>query len=111
MVAPGAVINARWPSPIGVAKACGTDRAATGVARATVVRTVATVATVAAEPDGDVVALTATGESCAGGVTKIISTPSAASPTDPVAIANPRVDRCAVVCWIASRSAAASSDG
>jgi hypothetical protein len=67
--------------------------------------------TVEGVAEGDVVALTATGESCAGGVTKIIRTPSATSPIDPVAIAKPRVDRCAGVWWISSRSAAASSDG
>ena len=48
--------------------------------------------------DGDVVALTATGESWAGGVTRIISTPSATRPIEPVAIANPRVERCTTVC-------------
>jgi len=50
------VINARRPSPIGVASAWGTDRAATGVtARAADSR--------GFDADGDVVALTATGES------------------------------------------------
>ena len=81
-------------------------RAAAGVAlRDAVARTVDEIV------DGVVVALTATGESCAGGVTTIISAPSATRPIEPVAIANPRVDRCTAVCWIASRSAAASSDG
>jgi hypothetical protein len=61
--------------------------------------------------EGDVVALTATGESCAGGVTTIIKAPSATRPIEPVAIAKPRVDRCTTACWTASRSAAASSDG
>ena len=44
-----------------------------------------------------VVALTATGESCAGGVTMIIKVPTAISPIDPVAMANPRVERCSSV--------------
>jgi hypothetical protein len=61
--------------------------------------------------EGDVVALTATGESCAGGVTMIIKVPTAISPIEPVAIANPRVERCSSVWRIACRSAAATSDG
>jgi hypothetical protein len=60
---------------------------------------------------GEVVALTATGESCAGGVTTIMRIPTATRPIDPVAIAKPRVERCTSVCRIACRSAAATSDG
>ena len=94
IVDPGAVISARRPSPIGVASACGTDRAATGVAaRAEDPRP----ADGEFDADGDVVALTATGESCAGGVTMIIKVPTAIRPIDPVAIANPRVERCSSV--------------
>jgi hypothetical protein len=67
---------------------------------------------VAAEDvNGEVVALTATGASCAGGVTTIMRIPTATSPIDPVAIASPRVERCTAVCRIACRSAAATSDG
>jgi hypothetical protein len=108
----GAVINARRPSPIGVANACGTDRAATGVAALDDPRDVPPDrGGETDETDGDVVALTATGESCAGGVTMTIRIPTAMRPIDPVAIANPRVERCTSVCRIASRSAAATSDG
>jgi hypothetical protein len=61
--------------------------------------------------NGEVVALTATGASRAGGVTTIMRIPTATRPIDPVAIANPRVERCTSVCRIACRSAAATSDG
>lgn len=61
--------------------------------------------------DGDVVALTATGESCAGGVIMTMRIATATRPTDPVAIAKLRVERCTTVCRIACRSAAATSDG
>ena len=77
---------------MGVANSWRTARAATGLAARVGVLRVVDGVTV-----GDVVALTATGESCAGGVTRIISTPSATRPIEPVAIAKPRVDRCANV--------------
>jgi len=68
-------------------------------------------AVTADDVNGEVVALTATGASCAGGVTTIMRIPTATRPIDPVAIANPRVERCTSVCRIACRSAAATSDG